>query len=63
MEGEGAQEGYISELTGEREELKEKFGKTASSIGNRHLRWRMAADIEQMEWRIDYLKKATSSLE
>lgn len=33
----------------------EKFETTPSNLTNKHKRWRMAADIEQLEWRINYL--------
>jgi hypothetical protein len=33
------------------------FDKTPTSIGNKHKRWRMAADLEQLKWRIEYLKE------
>ena len=49
---------YISELEAQRSELAVRFDKTSASIGNKHKRWRMAADIEQLKWRIDYLKEA-----
>jgi hypothetical protein len=48
----------VETLEMERKEVAERFGKTAASIGNKHRRWRMAADIEQLKWRIDYLKES-----
>jgi hypothetical protein len=38
--------GYIGGLEKERSELALKFEKTPPSIGNKHKRWRMAADLE-----------------
>lgn len=48
---------YIAGLESERKEIATKFEKTPTSIGNKHKRWRMAADLEQLKWRIDYLKE------
>lgn len=50
-------ESKIGELESQRKEVSRTFEKTPSSIGNKHRRWRMAADIEQLKWRIDYLKE------
>ena len=55
------QKAYLEDLMHQREELVRQFEKTPSSIANKHKRWRMAADIEQLEWRHDYL--ASSLLE
>jgi hypothetical protein len=48
---------YIASLETERKEIATKFEKTPTSIGNKHKRWRMAADLEQLKWRIDYLRE------
>ena len=37
---------YVSELEEKRKNLAKTFEKTAASLGNKHKRWRMAADIE-----------------
>ena len=50
--------GYVAELEAERKDLAGRFEKTSASIGNKHKRWRMAADIEQLKWRIDYLRES-----
>jgi len=42
---------YLKELKEKKELLELKLQRTAQSIGNRNLRWRIAADIEQLEWR------------
>jgi hypothetical protein len=47
---------YISDLESQRKGVAAKFEKTPSSLGNKHKRWRMAADLEQLKWRINYLK-------
>ena len=41
-----------------RAELIKKFDQTPPSIQNKHARWRLAADIEQLKWRQDYLTKS-----
>jgi len=43
-------------------ELKQDFEKTPASIGNKNKRWRMAADIEQLQWRIDYAKETFANI-
>ena len=52
--------GYVKELEQARESLVAKFEGTPSSIANKHKRWRMAADIEQLQWRSTYLKDPTN---
>lgn len=47
---------YVQGLEAQRRELTRTFEKTPASLGNKHKRWRMAADIEQLKWRTDYLK-------
>jgi hypothetical protein len=49
------QEGYLEDLKGKRQEIVQRFESTPSSIANKHKRWRMAADIEQLQWRHQYL--------
>ena len=48
-------EKHLAELESQRKDLASRFEKTNPSIGNKHRRWRMAADIEQLKWRISYL--------
>ena len=48
---------YLEKLKIKKKELAKVFEKTPASVGNKHKRWRMAADIEQLQWRIDYLNK------
>lgn len=50
---------YLEDIDQKRESLVKRFEKTPTSIGNKHKRWRMAADIEQMKWRTTYLKEDT----
>ena len=52
-----AKKKYIRELSESREELVKQFESTPSSIANKHKRWRMAADVEQLQWRVKYLNE------
>lgn len=49
------QRSYLQNLEDQRVALIQRFESTPQSIANKHLRWRIAADIEQLKWRIDYL--------
>lgn len=49
------QQRYLEDLKAERQEIVRQFESTPSSIANKHKRWRMAADIEQLQWRHQYL--------
>ena len=49
---------YIADLEKAKSDLETEMGKTPISIGNKHKRWRMQADITQYQWRIDYLRQA-----
>ena len=48
---------YVDDLEAQRKALAGQFEKTTASIGNKHRRWRMAADLEQLKWRIGYLRE------
>jgi hypothetical protein len=30
---------------------------TPASLANKHLRWRIKSDLDQVKWRMDYLNK------
>ena len=47
---------YVDTLKQKRSALVAQFKETPSSLTNKHRRWRMAADIEQLQWRVDYLE-------
>ena len=51
------QQAYLQSLEDQRVALIKRFESTPQSIANKHLRWRIAADIEQLKWRIGYLTK------
>ena len=53
----------MESLEKERGRLEEELGKTPISIGNKHKRWRLQADIEQYEWRMRYLRDAGQGLD
>lgn len=50
-----AQKKYIGELAEKKKEVTKMFERTPQSLGNKNKRWRIAADIEQLQWRIDNL--------
>lgn len=54
------QRAYLDDIKAQREQLVQLFEKTPSSIANKHKRWRMAADIEQLQWRHDYLLQSVT---
>ena len=47
---------YIKDLETKRLKFINDFENLPQSIANKHRRWRIAADIEQLKWRLDYLK-------
>ena len=49
------QKSYLTQLQQERQGMIQRFESTPSNLTNKHKRWRMAADIEQLEWRSNYL--------
>ena len=55
------QKAYLQGLEDQRAGLIKRFEATPQSIANKHLRWRVAADIEQLKWRIGYLTKGESN--
>lgn len=48
---------YINSIKEEHEQLMKKFEETPASDENSEKRWRINADIIQIRWRLDYLKK------
>ena len=55
MQSEDEKRAYIESLEEQRKDIARQFEKIPPSIGNKHKRWRMAADIEQLKWRMGYL--------
>eukprot|EP00347_Sterkiella_histriomuscorum_P016303 403353704 len=53
---------YLKELEQKKLEIMKKFEKTPQSINNKHKRWRMAADIEQYQWRTDNIKDLVTDI-
>ena len=56
-----AREAYIKQVEEERAQLDAEYAKTPITIGNKHRRWRMQADLEQLKWRVDYLRAAVAT--
>jgi hypothetical protein len=53
----GSKADYIASLEQQRLEFINTFESLPQSIANKHRRWRIAADIEQLKWRIDNLNE------
>ncbi|CDW78419.1 UNKNOWN [Stylonychia lemnae] len=47
---------YYDELEIKRAQIAKQFERTPSSMPNKNKRWRMAADIEQLQWRMENIK-------
>ena len=53
---EDGRDSYLKEIQDKSATLLTRFENTPASSDNKHLRWRLAADIEQTKWRVNYLK-------
>ena len=60
---ESGKEAYIQNLEDKRVNLVQRFEMTPQSIANKHKRWRIAADIEQLKWRVNYLNNLSEKIE
>mgnify|MGYP000607084326 CR=1 FL=1 len=52
---------YIQAIEQEKIEAEKLLKQTNLSIANKHKRWRIQADIEQLDWRANYLRETLSS--
>ena len=48
---------YVRKIDRHKKELVKELLNTPTSIANKNRRWRLAADIEQLDWRSEYLKQ------
>jgi hypothetical protein len=49
------QKSYINELVEKKKELNDQLGKIPDAFAYSNKRWRFQSDIEQLQWRVNYL--------